>query len=94
MRIQVLGTGCAKCRKLKDNAARAVAAAGIDCEIESVTDLQKILAFDVMMTPALVIDGAVLASGAAPSPARIEGWLRERIGAAAGDARDSGRRRP
>lgn len=77
MRIQVLGTGCAKCRKLKENAERAVSEAGVECEVESVTDLDEILSFDVMMTPALVIDGAVKVVGAVPSPTEIGRWLRE-----------------
>jgi small redox-active disulfide protein 2 len=87
MKIQVLGTGCLKCRKLKENAARAVAASGIECEVESVSDLDRILSFDVMMTPALVIDGEVKEAGGVPSPARIEEWLRARAAA-------SGRRSP
>lgn len=82
MKIQVLGTGCPKCRKLKENAARAVAEAGFDCEVESVTDLEAILSFDVMMTPALVIDGRVKVTGAVPRVADISDWIRE------ADARD------
>jgi small redox-active disulfide protein 2 len=77
MKIQVLGTGCTKCRKLKDNAAKAVADVGIDCEVESVTDLDDILSFDVMMTPALVIDGRVKVTGAVPPVAEIGDWIRE-----------------
>jgi small redox-active disulfide protein 2 len=77
MKIQVLGTGCMKCKKLKENAVRAVADVGIDCEVESVTDLDRILSFDVMMTPALVIDGQVKATGVVPPVADIGGWIRE-----------------
>jgi small redox-active disulfide protein 2 len=80
MKIQVLGTGCMKCRKLKENVAQAAASAGVDCEIESVTDLDRILAFDVLMTPALVIDGEVKVAGVVPSAGRIEEWLRGRAG--------------
>ena len=83
MKIQVLGTGCTKCRMLKENAAKAVTAAGLDCEIESVTEIDRIVAFDVMMTPALVIDGEVKASGHVPSPRKIEEWLHEHRNAAA-----------
>ena len=78
MKIQVLGTGCMKCRKLKENAAEAVARAGIECEVEAVTDLDRILAFDVMMTPALVIDGEVKVAGVVPSAEKIAEWLRGR----------------
>jgi len=77
MKIQVLGTGCTKCNKLKENAARAVTEVGLDCEVESVTDLADILAFDVMMTPALVIDGDVKVAGSIPPVADIGAWLRE-----------------
>jgi len=78
MKIQVLGTGCPKCKLLKENAAKAVAAAGLDCEIEAVTDIDRIVAFDVLSTPALVLDGEVKVAGHVPSPRRIEEWLRER----------------
>lgn len=76
MRIQVLGPGCMKCRKLKENAVQAVATVGIDCEVEYVTDIDRILEFDVMMTPALVIDGEVKVAGVVPSADRIAEWLR------------------
>ncbi len=82
MRIQVLGTGCPKCRKLKENAALAAASAGLDCEVEAVTDIDRIVAYDVMMTPALVIDGQVKVAGAVPSVDTIAAWLR---GQPAGD---------
>jgi len=77
MKIQVLGTGCRKCGQLKEHAARAVAEAGVDCEVEAVTDLDEIVAFDVMMTPALVIDGRVVVSGAVPAVGKIVDWIRE-----------------
>ena len=77
MKIQVLGIGCVKCKQMKENVARAVSDIGIDCEVESVTDLDTILSFDVMMTPALVIDGRVKATGAVPPVAEIGDWIRE-----------------
>lgn len=90
MKIQVLGTGCVKCRKLKENAAQAVALAGLDCEVESVTDIDRIVEFDVMMTPALVIDGEVRVAGVVPSADLIAKWLRRQGGKAEG-TRDTGR---
>jgi len=63
MKIQVLGTGCPKCKTLTQNAEAAVKDLGVDCEIEKVTDMDQILSFGVMMTPALVIDGEVRSSG-------------------------------
>lgn len=63
MKIQILGTGCPRCKTLHDNADAAVKDLGVDCKIEKVTDMDEILSFGVMMTPALVIDGEVKSSG-------------------------------
>ena len=65
MKIQILGTGCPKCNKLTENAEAAVKELGLDCQIEKVTRIDDILAFGVMMTPSLVIDGEVKSSGKA-----------------------------
>lgn len=62
-KIQILGTGCAKCRQLAANADAAARAAGVPYELEKVTDLQSIMRFGVISTPALVIDGVVKAVG-------------------------------
>jgi small redox-active disulfide protein 2 len=67
MKIQILGTGCAKCNALTMTAQKAAQALGIEYELEKVTDLQRIMSFGVMMTPALVVDGAVRVSGKVPS---------------------------
>ena len=61
--IQVLGTGCAKCTKLKENAEQAVQALGIEASVEKIEDINVITEFGVMMTPALAIDGKVKAVG-------------------------------
>ncbi len=66
-KIQILGTGCPKCKKLAETAEQAAKELGIDYEIEKVTDINEILSFGVMMTPALVIDGQVKISGKVPS---------------------------
>lgn len=71
-KIQILGTGCAKCEKLAENAKQAAENLGFDYEIEKVTDLNQIMAFGVMTTPSLVVDGKVLVTGKVPSPADIE----------------------
>lgn len=63
MKIQILGTGCPKCKTLNENAENAVKELGIDCEVEKVTDMDEILSFGVMMTPALAIDGIVKSTG-------------------------------
>jgi len=74
-KLQVLGTGCPKCRALEANAKAAADELGIDYEIEKVTDLNEILAFGVMMTPALVVDGEVKVVGKVPSPEAIKPLL-------------------
>lgn len=61
--IQILGTGCAKCTKLKENADAAVQALGIDASVEKIEDINVITGFGVMMTPALAIDGEVKVVG-------------------------------
>lgn len=59
MRIEVLGTGCPKCRMLTLNVERAVAELGLEAEVVKVTDISEIVAHGVMLTPALMVDGNV-----------------------------------
>ena len=66
MEILILGTGCSKCELLADNAKKAAEELGVDAEIGKVTEIDKILAYGVMMTPALVVDGEVKVSGKVP----------------------------
>ena len=73
--LQVLGVGCAKCAKLRENAEAAVAELGIDARVEKITDIPTILSFDVLMTPALVIDGNVKLVGRVASVDEIKQWL-------------------
>ena len=75
MKIQILGTGCAKCQKLTENATAAAQDLGVPYELEKVTDLQQIMAFGVMRTPALVVDGVVKVVGKVPSPDEIKSLL-------------------
>lgn len=75
-KIQVLGTGCAKCTKLAANAEAAAQALGIEYELEKVTDINDIMAFGVMMTPALALDGQVKASGKVLDVAEIQELLQ------------------
>jgi small redox-active disulfide protein 2 len=63
VRIQVLGTGCAKCKQLTANAERAVAELGLAASVEKVEDLREIMRLGVMTTPALAVDGKVRAAG-------------------------------
>ena len=73
--LQVLGPGCPKCKMLAENAETAAKELGIEYQLEKVTDLDKILGFGVMMTPALAIDGEVKVVGKAPSPDEIKALL-------------------
>ena len=77
MRIQILGMGCPKCTQLTANAEQAVTEAGIDAAVEKVSDLQEIMKFGVMVTPALAIDGEVKSAGKLLSPKDIAGLLRK-----------------
>lgn len=63
MLIKVLGSGCANCKKLEANAKEAVQTLGLDATVEKVEDLQEILAYGVMRTPALVVDEQVKSMG-------------------------------
>lgn len=63
MIIKVLGTGCAKCKKLEANVIKAIAESGIDAEIKKVEELDKIIAYGIMITPGLVINEEVVSAG-------------------------------
>ena len=63
MRVEILGTGCAKCQQLTSNARAAIARLGVDAEIVKVEDVPSIMRYGVMGTPALVIDGQLRVSG-------------------------------
>ncbi len=62
-KIQILGTGCPKCKKLAENAEAAAKSLGIEYELVKVTDINEIMKFGVMMTPALAVDGDVKSTG-------------------------------
>lgn len=74
-KIQILGTGCAKCEKLAANTKQAADRLGLDYELEKITELNQIMSFGVMTTPGLAVDGKVLIAGKVPSPAEIEKLL-------------------
>ncbi len=73
--LQVLGTGCPKCKKMAENAQAAIQAAGIEGEVVKVTDINEIMKFGVMITPALVVDGQVKVVGKVPSADEIKKML-------------------
>jgi small redox-active disulfide protein 2 len=74
--IKVLGPGCANCRKLEEIAREAVAALGVEAEISKVTDMQQIIAYDVLKTPGLVINEKLVSSGRIPTPQTVAEWIR------------------
>jgi len=74
-KIQILGVGCPKCKKLTENAEAAVKMLGIQYEIQKVTDINEIMKFGVMLTPALVVDGQVKSVGKVVSPDEIKKML-------------------
>jgi small redox-active disulfide protein 2 len=63
MKIQILGTGCPKCRQLEANAWEALRSAGLEASVEKITDVDAIMNMGVMMTPALAVDGVVKSAG-------------------------------
>ena len=77
MKIQVLGTGCMKCNKLYEEAQKAIGQAGVEAELEKIEKIDQIMKFGVAITPALVIDGQVKASGKVPKADQIAAWLKE-----------------
>ena len=71
-KLQILGTGCPKCKKLFELTDQAAKSIGIEYEIEKVEDIQQIVAFGVMMTPALAVNGEVKVSGKVPTADEIK----------------------
>lgn len=74
-KLQVLGTGCPKCKKLTEMTEAAAKDAGIEYELEKVTDINDIVAFGVMTTPALVVDGEVKVAGKLPTASELQTML-------------------
>jgi small redox-active disulfide protein 2 len=75
MKIEILGTGCAKCHKLEEDVWDAVGELGVEALIVSVQDIKKIMGYGVMTTPALVVDGEVKMAGKIPTKDEIKKWL-------------------
>ena len=78
MKIEILGTGCPKCKKLTELTEETVKELGVLAEINKVTDINKIIDYGFMMTPALVIDGNVKVVGRMPSKQEIIKWIEEK----------------
>jgi len=76
MKIEILGTGCPKCKKLFENAKEAINISGIEAEIIKVEDISAITDYGVMTTPAIAIDGIVKSAGKLLSPEQIQNLLK------------------
>jgi len=76
MKIHILGTGCPKCQKLAADTEQAAKELGLSYELIKVTDINKIMGFGVMMTPALAVDGKIKFSGKAPGVEELKGYLK------------------
>lgn len=74
-KIQILGTGCPKCKLLAEHAETAARELGLDFEIEKVTEIDQILSFGVVATPALVVDGEIKVFGHVPTTGRLKEML-------------------
>jgi small redox-active disulfide protein 2 len=75
-KIQILGTGCPKCKKLAENAEAAAKELGIEYQIEKVTKINDIMTFGIMVTPALVVDGKLIVAGKVPSAEQLKEILK------------------
>ena len=77
MKIEILGTGCPKCKKLMELTEKAVKDTGVSAEISKVDKVNDIMNYGVMVTPALAIDGEVKVSGRIPSEEEIKNWIKK-----------------
>ncbi|MFA7299933.1 MAG: thioredoxin family protein [Sideroxydans sp.] len=73
--IKVLGTGCANCKTTQKLIEEMAQEKGVEIEVEKVEDIQTIMAYGVMSTPGVVVDGKVVHTGGVPSRDKIAGWL-------------------
>ncbi len=80
MKIQVLGTGCPKCKKMAELAESAAKELGLQYELVKVTEISDILDFGVMATPGLAVDGKVLAAGGVPTAEQVKRLLAQAAG--------------
>lgn len=76
MKVQILGTGCSKCKTLEERIRQLVAKHQLPVEVEKVTDLQEMVKYGIMMTPGLVIDGVVKSVGSIPKDDQLLEWMK------------------
>ena len=77
MEIKILGKGCPKCERLEKLAREAATELGVEATFDHVRDMDAIMAYDILSTPALVIDEEVMCSGRLPRKQEVVGWLQE-----------------
>ena len=77
MRIKILGPVCAKCHRLEQLTREVATELGLDANFEQVTQIEQIMAYPILTTPALVVDEEVKVSGRIPSKDEIQGWLKQ-----------------
>jgi small redox-active disulfide protein 2 len=79
MKIKILGPGCRNCQKLEQETINALAELGVAADIEKVSDMEKIMEHDIMMTPGLVVNEKVKVFGRVPRKEEIKKWIREEL---------------
>jgi small redox-active disulfide protein 2 len=77
MKIVVLGPGCPRCHEVEKRTKTALAELGIAADVDKISDIQRIMDFDILSTPGLVIDGQVVCSGRIPRLEEIKAWIQE-----------------
>lgn len=77
MKIEILGTGCPKCKKTKETIEKVLKQTGVEAEVVKVEDIEKILSYGVMVTPAVVIDGDVKLAGKVPDEKDVKKWISQ-----------------
>jgi len=78
MKIEILGTGCPKCKKLNELTKEVIQELGVSAEIKKITNINDIIDYGVMVTPAIVIDGDVKIAGKIPGKQEITDWINEK----------------
>ncbi len=73
--VKILGSGCANCKKLEAVAREAAASAGLEAEFVKVTDMESLMAYNLLSTPGLVIDEKLVSSGRIPTQAEVRQWM-------------------
>ena len=76
MKVQILGSGCAKCKTLEERVRQLVAKHQLPVEVEKVTDLQEMVKYGIMMTPGLVVDGVLKSVGSIPKETNLLEWMK------------------